>query len=74
MANNILKAFEKFLDVVSKSDDLKVIIKSCDHLRDEDLVEEGVQIEDALGKSIWKVYYPKDLLLEKYEKCNSRKS
>jgi len=66
-AANLVKvleaAFTKFLDSVSSASDLKDVMKASDALRDKDFFEEGIQLEDYNGLSLWKLYYPKSVLL-----------
>merc|ERR1711879_163059 len=63
----LVEAVNKFLTGVVETNDFEVVMKLSDHLRDVDLVNVGVQIEDAgsSGGSLWKLFYPASLLIEK---------
>jgi len=63
----LVASLNQFLTGVVETKDFDVVMQLSDKLRDADLVTVGVQIEDkgSTGTSLWKLFYPASLLIEK---------
>jgi len=65
LAGTVLDSGTAFLTGVMEADNLKVILSLSDVLRDDDLFNVGIALEDvmSLGTSVWKLYYPASILV-----------
>jgi len=63
LSKSLENSFSKFLNAVESASEFKDIMIASDELRDQGFFGEGVQLEDAHGRSLWKLYYPKSILL-----------